>query len=93
MTRHKSRAHFDGIVGSAQAKPADQLSNQLQQLLIQQIVACQTTGSAAPPTQTFDVHNVKLKNLKAKQRGDRKKKQQNKGKGDKKHTNNVGGGK
>ena len=29
-TRHKSRPHVDGIVGSAQAKTIDLLSNQLQ---------------------------------------------------------------
>jgi hypothetical protein len=35
-TRQRSGPHADGIVGSAQMKPVDQLSNQLQQLAIQQ---------------------------------------------------------
>jgi hypothetical protein len=38
------------------------------------------------------VHSVQSTNLKATQQPDRKKKQRNKGKGDKKPTNNVGGG-
>jgi hypothetical protein len=33
--KHKSGPHADGIVGSTQAKPTDQLSNKLQQLSIQ----------------------------------------------------------
>jgi hypothetical protein len=74
-TRHKSGPHADGIVGSAQTKPVDQLSNQLQQLSIQQTTASQTPGSAAPPTQTSDVHSVQSTNPKATQQPDRKKKQ------------------
>jgi hypothetical protein len=65
----------DGIVGSVQMKPVDQLSNQLQQLSIQQTMTSQTTGSAAPPTQTSDVHSVQSTNLKATQQPDGKKKQ------------------
>jgi hypothetical protein len=57
-TRHKSGPHADGIVGSTQVKPTNQLSNQLQQLSIQQIAANQTSSSNAPPTQTSDVHSV-----------------------------------
>jgi hypothetical protein len=74
-TRQKSGPHVDGIVGSAQAKPADQLSNQLQQLSIQQTVASQTSSSVAPPTQTSDVHSVQSTNPKANQQADGKKKQ------------------
>jgi hypothetical protein len=74
-TRHKSGPHADGIVGSAQANPTDQLSNQLQQLSIQQTMANPTTGSAAPPTQTSDVHSVQSTNPKANQQPDGKKKQ------------------
>jgi hypothetical protein len=42
-TRQMSRPHSDGIIGSAQTKPADPLSNQLQQFSIQQTMANQTT--------------------------------------------------
>jgi hypothetical protein len=85
--------HADGIVGLAQEKSTDQLSNQLQQLSIQQTSTSQTYGSVVPPTQTLDVHSVHSTNLKSNQQPDRKKKQQNKkGKGDKKPNNNVGGG-
>jgi hypothetical protein len=34
-TRQRSGPHADGIVGSVQTKPADQLSNQMQQFSIQ----------------------------------------------------------
>jgi hypothetical protein len=34
-TRQRSGPHANGIIGSAQTKPVDPLSNQLQQLLIQ----------------------------------------------------------
>jgi hypothetical protein len=55
--------------------PADQMSNQLQQLSIQQTMVGQTTSSAAPPTQTLDIHNVISTNPKATQQPDGKKKQ------------------
>jgi hypothetical protein len=72
--RHKSGPHVDGIVGSAQANPTDQLSNQLQQLSIQQTTASQTSSSAAPPTQTSDVHSVQSTNPKANQQPEGKEK-------------------
>jgi hypothetical protein len=56
--RHKSGPHADGLVGSVEANPIDQLSNQLQQILIQQTATNQASSSAAPPTQTSDVHSV-----------------------------------
>jgi hypothetical protein len=91
--RHKSGTHVDGIVGSTQENPTDQLSNQLQQLSIQQTTTNQTSGLAVPPTQTSYVHSVQSMNPKANQQPDGKKKQRNKkGKGDKKPTNNAGGG-
>jgi hypothetical protein len=40
--------HADGIVGSTQRKSMDLLSNQLQQLSIQQTVASQTPSSGVP---------------------------------------------
>jgi hypothetical protein len=55
------------IVGSTQSKSTDLLSNQLQQLSIQQTVASQTPSSVVPPTQTSDVHSVQLTNPKANQ--------------------------
>jgi hypothetical protein len=91
-TRQKSGPHVDGIVDSAQVKPADQLSNQLQQLSIQETIASQTIGSTAPPTQTSNVHSVQLTNPKSNQQADGKKNRRKKGKGDKKPTNNAGGG-
>jgi hypothetical protein len=82
--KKKSGPHADGIVGSTQGKSIDMLSNQLQQLSIQQVVASQTSSLAAPPTQTSDIHSVQSMNPKANQHPEGKKKQQNKkGKGEK----------
>jgi hypothetical protein len=92
-TRQRVGPHADGIVGSAQTKLVEQLTKQLQQLSIQHTVASQTTVLAAPPTQMSDVHNMQLKNPKATQQPEGKKKQRKKGKGDKKPTNNAGRGK
>ena len=64
-TRQRAGPHADGIVGSAQTKPAEQLTKQLQQLSIQHSAASQTTASAAPPTQTSEVHSVQTTNPKA----------------------------
>ena len=64
-TRQRAGPHADGIVGSAQTKPAEQLTKQLQQLSIQHSAASQTTTSAAPPTQTSEVHSVQTTNPKA----------------------------
>jgi hypothetical protein len=55
--------------------PLISCQNQLQQLSIQQTTASQTTSSAAPPTQTSDVHSVQSTNPKATQQPDGKKKQ------------------
>jgi hypothetical protein len=74
-TRHKSGPHVDGIVGSAQANPTDLLSNQLQQLSMQQTVANPTPSSVAPPAQTSYVHSVQSTNPKASQQAKGKKKQ------------------
>jgi hypothetical protein len=74
-TRQRVGPHADGIVGSTQAKPADQLSKQLQQLSIQQKAASPTTGLVATPTQMSDVHTVQSTNPKATQQPDGKKKQ------------------
>jgi hypothetical protein len=62
----------------------------LQQLSIQHSAARQTTTLAAPPTQTSKVHSVQSTNPKATQHPEGKKKQQKKGKGDKKPTDNAG---
>jgi hypothetical protein len=93
-TKQKFGPHVDGIVGSTQSNPTDQLTNQLQQLSIQQTVASQTPGSAAPATQMSDVHSVQSMNPKGNQQSEGKRKSKNKkGKGDKKVVNNVGEGK
>jgi hypothetical protein len=91
-TRQRVGPHADGIVGSAQTNPTEQLTKKLQQLSIQHTTTNQTTVLAAPPTQTLDVHSVQSTNPKATQQPDGKKKQRKKGKGDKKPTNNAGGG-
>jgi hypothetical protein len=83
-TRQRAGPHADGIVGSAQTKPAEQLTKQLQQLSIQHSAASQTTALAAPPSQTSEVHSVQTTNPKANQQPEGKKKQRKKGKGDKK---------
>ena len=57
--------HVDGIVGSTQENSTDHLSNQLQQLSIQETTTNQTYILDGPPTQTSDVHNVQLMNPKA----------------------------
>jgi hypothetical protein len=74
-TRQRVGPHVNGIVSSTQSKPIDPLSKQLKQLSIQQTVASHTTGPVAPPTQMSNVHSVQLKNLKANQQPDGKKKQ------------------
>jgi hypothetical protein len=91
-TRQRVGPHVDGIVGSAQTKPTEQLSKQLQQLSIQHSAASQTTALAAPPTQTSEVHSVQTTNPKPPQQPEGKKKQRKKGKGDKKPTDNAGEG-
>jgi hypothetical protein len=74
-TRQRARPHADGIVGSAQTKPIEQLMNQLQQLSIQHSAASQTTSLDTPPTKTSDVHTVQSTNPKATQQPEGKKKQ------------------
>jgi hypothetical protein len=91
-TRQRVGPHADGIVGSTQTKPAEQLTKQLQQLSIQHSVASQTPALAAPPTQTSEVHSVQMANPKANQQPKGKKKQHKKSKGDKKQTDNSGEG-
>jgi hypothetical protein len=73
-TRQRAGPHADGIVGSAQTKPAEKLTNQLQQLSIQHTTASQTTTLVAPPTKTSDVHIVQSTNPKATQEPEGKKK-------------------
>jgi hypothetical protein len=74
-TRQRAGPHANGIVGSAQTKPAEKLTKQLQQLSIQHTTASQTTSLAAPPTQTSEVHTVQSTNPKATQQPEGKKKQ------------------
>jgi hypothetical protein len=74
-TRQRVGPHANGIVGSAQIKPIEQLMKQLQQLSIQYTMISQTIVLDAPPTQTLDVHTVQSTNPKATQQPDGKKKQ------------------
>jgi hypothetical protein len=66
-TRQRDGPHVNGIVGSAQTNPTEQLTKQLQQLSIQHTTASQTTVLVAPPTKTSDVHIVQSTNPKATQ--------------------------
>jgi hypothetical protein len=91
-TRQRVGPHVDGIVGSSQTKPAEQLTKQLQQLSIQHSAASQTTALTSPPTQTSEVHSVQMTNPKATQQSEGKKKQRKKGKGDKKPIDNASEG-
>jgi hypothetical protein len=72
--KQKSGPHANGIVGSTQRKSMDMLSNQLQQLSIQQTMSNQTPSSTIPTTQTSDVHSVQSTNHKANQQTKGKKK-------------------
>lgn len=96
LAKPKSGPHADGIVGSAQNKHTDLLSNQMKQLLLQQIVASQTSSMATPATQTPEVHTMQTTNPNGNQQPEEKKKSKgNKGRGgnDKKAANNAGEGK
>jgi hypothetical protein len=64
-TRQRAGPHADGIVGSTQTNPTEQLTKQFQQLSIQHTAANQTTVVATPPTQMSYVHTVKSTNPKA----------------------------
>jgi hypothetical protein len=74
-TRQRDGPHANGIVGSTQTKPTEQLTKKMKQLSIQHTTASQTTILAAPPTQTSNVHTVQSTNPKATQQPDGKKKQ------------------
>jgi hypothetical protein len=74
-TKQRFGPHVDGIVGSAQTKPAKKLTKQLQQLSIQHTTVSQTIVLASPPTKMSDVHIVQSKNQKATQQPEGKKKQ------------------
>jgi hypothetical protein len=53
LTKPKSGPHADGIVGSTQNKPTDQLSNQMKKLSQQRTVANQSSSTGAPATITW----------------------------------------
>jgi hypothetical protein len=78
-TIQRTRPHADGIVGSAQTNPAEQLMKKLQQLSIQNTAANQTTALVVPPTKTLDVHIVQSTNPKATQHPKGKKKKMKEG--------------
>jgi hypothetical protein len=94
LTKLKSGPHADGIVGSSQRKATNMISNQMQQLSIQQIVAGQAPGLTTPTTQSSDVHSVQSMTPKGPQQPRGKKKGKGKkggGGNDKKDGNNVEG--
>jgi hypothetical protein len=74
-TRQRVGPHADGIVGSTQIKPTEQLTKQLQQLSIQHTEASQTIPLASPPTQMSEVHTMYSTNPKVTQQIEGKKKQ------------------
>jgi hypothetical protein len=67
LEKPKSGPHVDGIVGSSQRKSTDLVSNQMQQLSIQQTVVGPASGSTTPTTQSSDVHTVQSKTQKGPQ--------------------------
>jgi hypothetical protein len=67
LTKLKSGPHDDGIVGSTQSNPTDQLSNQMQHFSIQNIAASQNLSTTAPTTHTSEVHSVTMTNPKENQ--------------------------
>jgi hypothetical protein len=82
MAKKKFEPHADGILVLAQGNYTNLLSNQLQQLSIQETMASQTLSSVFPPTQASDVDSVQLTNPEANQQPEGKKKKWNKkGKG------------
>jgi hypothetical protein len=67
LTKPNSIPHADGIVGSSQSKPTYQLSNQMQQLSLQQTMARKNSITASPATHMSKVNTVKMKKPKDKQ--------------------------
>jgi hypothetical protein len=65
--KQKYGPHAYSILGSAQRNSMDLLSNQLQQLSIQQTVASQNLNLVVPPTQMLNIHSVQLANPKSNQ--------------------------
>jgi hypothetical protein len=90
-TRQRVGPHADGIISSAQAKPVEQLTKQLQQLSIQHTASNQTTALASPPTQTSEVHTVQSTNPKAPSSLKGRKNNERRVRGIKKPNDNDGG--
>ena len=98
----KPGPHANGIVGSTSTKPADSVTKQVSQLLINQFVSEQDTTSSQP-TQLASVLSLQSSNPKGNQQPGRNKKKGkiNRKRGNKnendnnndKNSNNVGGDK
>jgi hypothetical protein len=56
--RQKPKLHADGIIGSANDKSIDLVTNQLKGLSLNHLVAGQASASSSTPTQLVDVHSV-----------------------------------
>jgi hypothetical protein len=56
--RQKLGPHADGIVGSANVKSTDSVTNQLKELSLSQSVGGPTSSVSSNPTQSTDVHSV-----------------------------------
>jgi hypothetical protein len=56
--RQKPGPNADGIVGSANVKSADSVTNQLKELSLSQSVGDPTSYVSSNPTQSVDVHSV-----------------------------------
>ena len=83
----KPRPHANGIVGSTSTKPADLVTKQVSQLLINQSTSGQAMASSQP-TQLASVLSVQTSNLKGNQQpGRNKKKGKNNHKGGNKNKN------
>jgi hypothetical protein len=91
LGKEKSTPHVDGIVGSTQSKVTDLVTNQMQNLAIQQPAVGLAPGSTTPTTQSSDVHFVHSKTQKGPQHpGDKKIKGKKGGGGNnKKYDKNV----
>jgi hypothetical protein len=87
--RQNPGPHADGIIGSTNAKSADQVTNQMKNLSLNQSAVGQATTSSSP-TQSSEVHSVQSTNPKGNQqpRGNKRKGRNNNRKGGNNNNNN-----
>jgi hypothetical protein len=84
--RNNLRPHVDGIVGSVNVKSIDLVTNHLKEFPLNQSTGRPTSSVSSNPTQSVDVHSVKLST-------DPNGNQQLGGNKNKGHDNNRKGGK